>query len=127
MRAQLRQRNTLTAELFEQRGYGAMQFGDLHPHRAILALDIADTLERKTLMTGEVIADARVRPSTQLEGPYVEVMLNSRGAKLFEQLTSASVGRRSGIQGSTHPKPFLTWIEALQAWDPLRIGLCSRS
>ncbi len=31
------------------------------------------TLERKTLMTGEVIADARVRPSTQMEGPYVEL------------------------------------------------------
>ena len=55
------------------------------------------TLERKTLMTGEVIADARVRPATQLEGPYVEVVLNSRGAKLFEELTSANVGRQLGI------------------------------
>jgi preprotein translocase subunit SecD len=55
------------------------------------------TLERKTLMTGEVIADARVRPSTQLEGPYVEIILNSRGAKLFEQITSANVGRRLAI------------------------------
>ncbi len=55
------------------------------------------TLERKTLMTGEVIADARVRPATQLEGPYVELMLNSRGAKLFEQITSASVGRQLAI------------------------------
>ncbi len=54
-------------------------------------------LERKTLMTGEVIADARVRPSTQLEGPYVEVVLNSRGAKLFDQLTTANVGRRLAI------------------------------
>ncbi len=52
------------------------------------------TLERKTLMTGEVIADARVRPATQLEGPYVELMLNSRGAKLFEELTNANVGRQ---------------------------------
>jgi len=55
------------------------------------------TLERKTLMTGEVIADARVRPSTQLEGPYVEVVLNGRGAKLFEELTSANVGRQLAI------------------------------
>ena len=55
------------------------------------------TVERKTLMTGEVIADARVRPSTQLEGPYVEVVLNSRGAKLFEQVTTANVGRRLAI------------------------------
>lgn len=55
------------------------------------------TVERKTLMTGEVIADARVRPSTQLEGPYVEVVLNPRGAKLFEELTSANVGRQLAI------------------------------
>jgi len=55
------------------------------------------TLERKTLMTGEVIADARVRPATQLEGPYVELMLNGRGAKLFEEITAASVGRQLAI------------------------------
>ncbi len=55
------------------------------------------TLERKTLMTGEVIADARVRPATQLEGPYVELMLNSRGAKLFEEITAANVGRQLAI------------------------------
>lgn len=55
------------------------------------------TLERKTLMTGEVIADARVRPSTQMEGPYVELILNSRGAKLFEELTAANVNRQLAI------------------------------
>jgi len=55
------------------------------------------TLERKTLMTGEVIADARVRPGTQLEGPYVELLLNTRGAKLFEEITSANVGRQLAI------------------------------
>jgi preprotein translocase subunit SecD len=55
------------------------------------------TLERKTLMTGEVIADARVRPSTQMEGPYVELMLNSRGAKLFEEITAKNVNRQLAI------------------------------
>jgi len=54
-------------------------------------------LERKTLMTGEVIADARVRPSTQLEGPYVELILNPRGARLFEEITAANVGRQLAI------------------------------
>jgi preprotein translocase subunit SecD len=58
---------------------------------------VSYTLERKTLMTGEVIADARVRPSTQMEGPYVELVLNSRGAKLFEQLTAANVNRQLAI------------------------------
>lgn len=55
------------------------------------------TLDRKTLMTGEVIADARVRPATQLEGPYVELVLNARGAKLFEDITAANVGRQLAI------------------------------
>lgn len=54
-------------------------------------------LERRTLMTGEVIADARVRPATQLEGPYVELVLNGRGARLFEDITAANVGRQLGI------------------------------
>jgi preprotein translocase subunit SecD len=55
------------------------------------------TLERKTLMTGEVIADARVRPSTQMEGPYVELVLNSRGSKLFEDITATNVNRQLAI------------------------------
>jgi preprotein translocase subunit SecD len=54
-------------------------------------------LESRTLMTGEFITDARVRPSTQLEGPYVELILNSSGARLFEQITAANVKRRLAI------------------------------
>src|SRR5262249_59319943 len=44
------------------------------------------TLEKKTLMTGDVVADARVRPPTNVEGPYVELILNDRGARLFEKI-----------------------------------------
>ena len=54
-------------------------------------------LESRTLMTGEYIADARVRPSQQLQGPYVELVLNSSGARLFEQITAANVKRRLAI------------------------------
>jgi preprotein translocase subunit SecD len=54
-------------------------------------------IESRTLMTGEYIADARVRPSQQLQGPYVELILNSRGARLFEQITAANVKRRLAI------------------------------
>jgi preprotein translocase subunit SecD len=54
-------------------------------------------LEARTLMTGEYITEARVRPSSQLEGPYVEVNLNSRGARLFEQITAANVKRQLAI------------------------------
>jgi preprotein translocase subunit SecD len=54
-------------------------------------------LESRTLMTGEYISDARVRPATQMEGPYVELILNSRGARLFEEITGANVRRRLAI------------------------------
>jgi preprotein translocase subunit SecD len=54
-------------------------------------------LEARTLMTGEYIIDARVRPPTQLEGPHVELILNSSGARLFEQITGANVKRRLAI------------------------------
>jgi len=54
-------------------------------------------LEARTLMTGEYITDARVRPSSRLQGPYVELILNTRGARLFEQITAANVKRRLAI------------------------------
>jgi preprotein translocase subunit SecD len=57
----------------------------------------AYVLEARTLMTGEYISDARVRPSQQLQGPYVELILNSTGARLFEQITAANVKRRLAI------------------------------
>jgi len=54
-------------------------------------------VESKTLMTGDTIADASVRPGTQVEGPYVSLELNPRGAQLFDSLTGANVGRRLAI------------------------------
>jgi preprotein translocase subunit SecD len=57
----------------------------------------AYVLESRTLMTGEFITDARVRPSSQLQGPYVELILNTSGARLFEQITAANVKRRLAI------------------------------
>ncbi len=54
-------------------------------------------LEARTLMTGEYIQDARVRPGEQLQGPYVELILNAQGGRLFEQITAANVKRRMAI------------------------------
>ena len=56
----------------------------------------AYVVEARTLMTGEYIHDARVRPSSQLQGPYVELILNSTGARLFEQITG---GQRQAAAG----------------------------
>ena len=55
------------------------------------------TLEREALLTGDGVADARVRPSVDIEGPYVELILSDRGADIFEEVTGANVGRRLAI------------------------------
>ena len=55
------------------------------------------TLEERTLMTGEAVADARVRPSVDIEGPYVELVLSGAGARVFEEITGANVGRQLAI------------------------------
>ena len=44
-------------------------------------------LEETTLMTGEMVADAKVRPSVDIEGPYVELILTNAGDDLFEKVT----------------------------------------
>ena len=55
------------------------------------------TLERQTLLSGDGVADARVRPSVDIEGPYVELILSNRGAEIFEEVTGANVGRQLAI------------------------------
>jgi preprotein translocase subunit SecD len=72
-------------------GYGGKGEGGVGAEKT------AYVLEARTLMTGEYITDARVRPSSQLQGPYVELVLNSTGARLFEQITGANVKRRLAI------------------------------
>jgi preprotein translocase subunit SecD len=59
---------------------------------------VAYLLDKRTLMTGEVIADARPRPDTNVPGNYlVELTFNARGANLFEDITAKNVGRRMAI------------------------------
>jgi len=54
-------------------------------------------VESNLLMTGDVVTDARVRPGTRLEGPYVEVKLDRRGTDIFAALTADNVGRHLAI------------------------------
>jgi preprotein translocase subunit SecD len=54
-------------------------------------------IETPVLLTGDTITDARVRPGGQLEGPYVTVDLDERGAQIFAAITSANVGRKIAI------------------------------
>jgi len=54
-------------------------------------------VEMPVLLTGDTITDARVRPGGQLEGPYVTVDLDQRGASIFAAITAANVSRRLAI------------------------------
>jgi preprotein translocase subunit SecD len=54
-------------------------------------------VESSTLMTGDVITDARVRPGDLPNSRIVSIDMNSRGARLFEEITGANVNRQLAI------------------------------
>jgi len=54
-------------------------------------------VQSQLLMQGDVVTDARVRPGARLEGPYVSVDLDARGARIFDAVTGENVGRRLAI------------------------------
>ncbi len=64
--------------------YGQPQAGGRQPY----------LVEKQTLMQGDVVTDARVRPGGKFEGNYVSVELDARGAQIFDALTSENVGRK---------------------------------
>lgn len=51
----------------------------------------------KTVLTGDLLSDAQVRIDTRFNEPYVGIDFNSVGAKRFDQVTAASVGKRMAI------------------------------
>ncbi len=51
----------------------------------------------KTVMTGDLLSDAQVRIDTRFNEPYVAIEFNSVGAKRFDQVTAANVGKRMAI------------------------------
>ncbi|HEV7732226.1 MAG TPA: protein translocase subunit SecD [Candidatus Binatia bacterium] len=54
-------------------------------------------VEKRPIMTGEVITDARVQPGSATEGMAVDFVLDARGAKLFGDATTEHVKRRLAI------------------------------
>jgi len=53
-------------------------------------------LKKKTMITGDLLTDAQVR-FDQYNMPYVAIEFNSVGARLFDQVTAANVGKRFAI------------------------------
>ncbi len=67
--------------------YGTAERGGKEPY----------LVESPVLMTGDTVTDARVRPGGRLEGPYVAVELDARGAGIFDAMTAENVGRKLAI------------------------------
>ena len=54
-------------------------------------------VETKTVLTGDLLSDANVRIDTRFNDPYVSIDFNAVGAKRFDELTAANVGKRMAI------------------------------
>lgn len=54
-------------------------------------------VQKKALITGDLLTNAQVRIDSQFNQPYVAIDFNSLGAKLFDQTTAANVGKRFAI------------------------------
>jgi preprotein translocase subunit SecD len=59
--------------------------------------EIPFVVEKRALITGDLLTDAQVRIDSQFNRPYVAIDFNSLGAKLFDQITAANVNKRFAI------------------------------
>jgi len=59
--------------------------------------EVPYVIQRKALITGDLLTDAQVRIDSQFNQPYVAIEFNSLGARLFDQATAANVGKRFAI------------------------------
>lgn len=66
-------------------------------------------VESKVELSGEAVEDAKVQLFDQLEGPFVELTLNSDAARRFDALTAANVGRQLAIvlDGTVYSAPVI--------------------
>ena len=66
-------------------------------------------IKRRTLITGDYIADARVLIDPQLNEPYVAISFNKQGARIFARITEANVGKRLAIilDNKVHSAPVI--------------------
>ena len=59
--------------------------------------EIPLVVKKKAMITGDLLTDAQVRIDSQYNQPYVAIEFNSTGARLFDQVTGANVGKRFAI------------------------------
>jgi preprotein translocase subunit SecD len=59
--------------------------------------EIPLVVESKTVLTGDLLSNAQVRIDNRFNEPYVAIDFNAIGAKRFDQITAANVGKRMAI------------------------------
>ncbi|MEJ2698710.1 MAG: protein translocase subunit SecD, partial [Desulfuromonadales bacterium] len=59
--------------------------------------EVPIVVQKKTVMTGDLLSDAQVRIDSRFNEPYVAIEFNSLGAKRFDEITAANVGKRMAI------------------------------
>ena len=71
--------------------------------------EIPIVVQKKSMITGDLLTDAQVRIDSQFNQPYVGIEFNSLGAKLFDQVTAANVGKRFAIvlDSNIHSAPVI--------------------
>lgn len=66
-------------------------------------------LKKQTLMTGDLLEDARVRIASTYNEPYVAISFNREGGRIFARITSENVGKRLAIllDGKVYSAPVI--------------------
>lgn len=87
------------------------------PMTSEIAYQISDTenkktpfvLKKSTTLTGEYLTDAKVNFDTQFNDPYVSIEFNSKGARIFDQLTAENIQKRLAIvlDGKVYSAPVI--------------------
>lgn len=71
--------------------------------------EVPIVVKKKAIITGDLLTDAQVKIDSQNNEPYVAIDFNSTGARLFDQVTAANVGKRFAIvlDGSVYSAPVI--------------------
>ncbi|GAB4407091.1 MAG: protein translocase subunit SecD [Thermodesulfovibrionales bacterium] len=66
-------------------------------------------LKKQTLITGDLLTEAKVNIDQRFNEPYVSIAFNAAGAKLFEEITAANVKKRLAIilDGTVYSAPVI--------------------
>jgi SecD/SecF fusion protein len=59
--------------------------------------EIPLAVKKRAILTGDLLNDAQVRMDPQFNQPYVAIEFNPAGARLFDRITAANVGKRFAI------------------------------